>query len=73
MQVTATEFKTNMGKYLNMVSRTDIYITRNGKEIVKLTKPDHNRIALLDSLVGILPKDSVIDDSSIKEERLTRQ
>lgn len=73
MRVTATEFKTNMGKYLNMVSRTEIYITRNGREIAKLTKPDHNRTALLDSLVGILPQDSVEDESSIKEERLTRQ
>lgn len=73
MQVTATEFKTNLGKYLNLVSQTEIYITRNGKEIAKLTKPDHDRAALLDSLVGILPEDSVEDEHSIKEERLAKQ
>ena len=33
MTVTATEFKTNMGRYLNMLSNDVIYITRNGKEI----------------------------------------
>ena len=73
MKVTATEFKTNMGKYLDMVSQTEIYITRNGKEIAKLTIPDHDRVALLDSLVGILPQDSVVNEPSIKEERLSKQ
>ncbi|WP_210115232.1 type II toxin-antitoxin system prevent-host-death family antitoxin [Galactobacillus timonensis] len=37
MKVTATEFKTNMGKYLDLVSQTDIYITMNGKVIATLT------------------------------------
>ena len=73
MQITATEFKTNMVKYLNMVSRADIYITSNGKEIAKLTRPDHNRVAHLDNLVGILPGNSVIDESSVKEKRIARQ
>ena len=58
MKVTATEFKTNMGKYLDLVSQTDIYITMNGKVIATLTKPNHDRAALLDSLAGSLPEDS---------------
>ena len=33
MTITATEFKTNFGKYLDMVSREDIYVTKNGKTI----------------------------------------
>ena len=31
MIVTATEFKTNFGKYLDLISKEDIFITRNGK------------------------------------------
>ena len=69
MVVTATEFKTNLGKYLSLVSEQDIYITKNGKNIAKLTNPTVDKIAVLDSLVGILPSDA----SDLREERLARQ
>ena len=69
MQITATEFKVNMGKYLSMASRCDIYITRNGQRIAKLTNPSPDRIAMLDSLVGIARDESLsLDD--LKRERL---
>ena len=66
MVITATEFKTNLGKYLSMVTEQDIYITRNGKSIAKLTTPAVDKVAVLDSLVGILPPDA----SDIRKERL---
>ena len=31
MVVTATEFKTNFGKYLDLIAHEDIFITKNGK------------------------------------------
>ena len=31
MQITATELKLNMGKYLSMAGKRDIFITKNGK------------------------------------------
>lgn len=31
MTVTATEFKTNFGKYLNLSAKEDIFTTPNGK------------------------------------------
>ena len=69
MQVTATEFKLNMGKYLTMASRHDIFITKNGRRIAKLTNPSPDRVAMLDSLVGIAQgADISLDD--IKKERL---
>ena len=37
MFVTATEFKTNLGKYLEMARKQDIFITKNGKNIARLT------------------------------------
>ena len=73
MFVTATEFKTNLGKYLEMARKQDIFITKNGKNIARLTSPTVNKLAVLDSLVGIVPADDVTDDESIREERLARQ
>lgn len=51
MIVTATEFKTNFGKYLEMISREDIFITRNGKTIAKVINP---QVSAVDSLRGML-------------------
>lgn len=72
MQITATEFKNNIGKYLALASKQDIYITKNGKSVAKLSNPNADRVALLDSLVGILPDGSVTLED-VKKERLERQ
>ena len=70
MTITATEFKTNFGKYLAMVAQQDIFIVKNGKSVAKLTRPVVDKVAVLDSLVGIIPADM---DTNLKEERLARQ
>ena len=70
MTITATEFKTNFGKYLAMVAQQDIFIVKNGKSVAKLTRPVVDKVAVLDSLVGIIPADT---DTNVKEERLARQ
>ena len=65
MIVTATEFKTNFGKYLELIAKEDIFITRNGKTIAKVVNP---QISAVDSLRGMLkdvPAD--LDQDSIKE------
>ena len=70
MIVTATEFKTNFGKYLELIAKEDIFITRNGKTIAKVVNP---QISAVDSLRGMLkdvPAD--LDQDSIKEERLSK-
>ena len=69
MQITATELKLNMGKYLSMASKRDIFITRNGQRVAKLTSPSPDRVAMLDSLVGIASTESVTLDD-LKKERL---
>ena len=70
MIITATEFKTNFGKYLDMVAKEDIFITRNGKTIAKIVNP---QISAVDSLRGML-KDipSDVDLDSLREERLSK-
>ena len=73
MVVTATEFKNNLGKYLEMAATQDIFITKNGKSIARLTSPAVNKLALLDDLVGIIPQNQEIDENTIREERLSRQ
>ena len=70
MIVTATEFKTNFGKYLELIAKEDVFITRNGKIIAKVVNP---QISAVDSLRGILkdvPAD--LDQDSIREERLSK-
>ena len=70
MIVTATEFKTNFGKYLELIAKEDIFITRNGKTIAKVVNP---QVSAVDSLRGMLkdvPAD--LDQDSIKEERLSK-
>lgn len=73
MIVTATEFKTNLGKYLELASAQDIFITKNGKNIARLTSPSVNKLAVLDNLVGVIPQSESMDEKSIREERLSRQ
>lgn len=73
MIVTATEFKTNLGKYLEMAASQDIFITKNGKSIARLTTPVVNKLAVLDALVGTVPQDETMDENMIREERLSRQ
>ena len=70
MIVTATEFKTNFGKYLDMLSKEDIFITRNGKTIAKVINP---QVSAVDSLRGMLKNvPSDIDMDSLREERLSK-
>lgn len=68
MSITATELKQNLGKYLLLSTKEDIYITKNGKVIAKLTNPYQERVNTAQSLFGILPRDADMEVS--KEERL---
>lgn len=68
MSVTATELKNNLGKYLLLSATEDIFITKNGKVVAKLTNPFQDRVHTAKSLFGILPEDADVEES--KEERL---
>ena len=70
MIVTATEFKTNFGKYLDMLTKEDIFITRNGKTIAKVI---NHQVSAVDSLRGMLKNvPSDLDLDSLREERLSK-
>ena len=68
MSITATELKNNLGKYLILSATEDIFITKNGKIIAKLTNPYQDRVETAKSLFGILPKD--VDLEEAMAERL---
>lgn len=70
MSITATELKMNLGKYLLLSETEDIYITRNGKVVAKLTNPFQDRVDAAKSLFGILPADVTLEEA--REERLEK-
>ena len=70
MSITATELKLNLGKYLMLAETEDIYITRNGKVVAKLSNPFQDRVDMAKSLFGILPSDVSLEES--REERLDK-
>ena len=70
MSITATELKKNLGKYLMLAETDDIFITRNGKVVAKLSNPYQDRVEIAKSLFGILPDDVTLEEA--KEERLNQ-
>lgn len=70
MSITATELKMNLSKYLMLAEKEDIYITRNGKVVAKLSNPYQDRVDMAKSLFGILPQAMTLEQAN--EERLDR-
>jgi prevent-host-death family protein len=70
MSITATELKNNLSKYLLLSATEDVYITRNGKVISKLTNPFQARVDIAKSLFGVIPADITLEQA--REERLNR-
>lgn len=68
MSITATELKSNLSKYLLLAASEDIYITRNGKTIAKLTNPYQDRLDIAESLFGSVPSTMTLEEA--REERL---
>ena len=71
IEITATEFKTNLGHYLDLVSSEDIWVTRNGKYVVRLVNPN---VSAVDAISGIL-KGKIPDETdrhTLREERISR-
>ena len=70
MLITATEFKTNIGKYLALAAEEEITITKNGKSIAKLTHANEDKVEVAKSLFNILPRDASLEQA--REERLNK-
>ena len=62
MQVALSELKINVGKYVDMAEKQDIYITRNGKQVAKIVGANRDRVADMKSLFGIAKLPQEYDD-----------
>lgn len=67
-QISVSELKTNAGKYVAMAQSQDIFITKNGKLIARLTTAKPDKVAAAKALFGILPSDVNLDEA--REDRL---
>ncbi len=71
MTVTATEFKTHFGEYLDLLSQEDIFVTRNGKTVAKVVNPNVSAVESISGLLaGKLPDD--YDTEDLRRERLEK-
>ena len=73
MQITATELKNNLGKYLELAEREDIQVTKNGRNIVTMSSPNKERVKNMQSIFGIVKTDKPISLDEIRYERLTKK
>lgn len=71
MTISATELKTNLSKYLTLSIEEDVYISKNGKLVAKLSNPYEDRIAIAESLHGILANSDVTLEEA-RDERIKK-
>ena len=69
MTVTEAEFKSDFSKYLDIVAKEDVFITRGGKAIAKVVNPNASAV---DILRGYIKDASQPDLNSIRDERLKK-
>ena len=66
-EITATELKTNFGKYMELGQKEEIIVTHRGKEIFTIVPRSVDLVRAWESFFGILPKEAY-DDKDIDRE-----
>ena len=78
MEITLTEFKANLGKYIKMSQEKDILLTKNGKIVSRLTEPftirkeKMEKTQIARQLAGSIKSD-YLSLEDLREERFSRQ
>ena len=67
-QVSLSDLKSNVGKYVTLAQEQDVFITKNGKLVAKITAAAPNKEVAAKALFGILPNHVDLDEA--REERL---
>lgn len=67
IQITATEFKKNFGKYLKMINKENVVITKNGVDVAVISAPE-KKPSIVDEILGSVPFVEV----DLKKERNER-
>ena len=79
MQVTLSDLKVNVGKYVDLADTVEVIITKYGKPAAKIIRYDKEpwymkkipeKITSIDNLFGTIPNDIDLDD--VKLERLCK-
>ncbi len=70
MEVSVTELKRHLKKYLDLSQEEKVYITRKGKTVAVLSGVHEDRVETMKSLFGIIPADITLEES--RAERLSR-
>ena len=70
MSVTSLELSQNLEEYLTLAETQDVYITRNGVIVAKLSNPNQDRVHAVRSLLGVLPAHPT--EEEVREERMGR-
>ena len=70
MTITSTELKNDLSKYLHLAQSEDVFITKNGRVMCKITTAYEDKMAILKSLIGSLPEGATIEEG--REERLRK-
>lgn len=52
-QISVSDLKVNLGKYVGMAQEQDIFITKNGKVVAKLVTARPDKQASWDNITGI--------------------
>jgi prevent-host-death family protein len=61
MQISVSELKLNIGKYLSLAEMQDIFITKNGKHVAKIVSTKVDKVAEMKSVFGAIPADADLD------------
>ncbi len=67
MVITVTELKQNLDKYLQLAETENILISSNGNIPVMLSNPHADRIAMANSLLGVIPSDITLEEALIEK------
>ncbi len=70
MHISVAEFKSGIDRYLELVDDEEIVITKDGIMIARLTQPPRDKLAILESLSGILPQTATVEEA--RAERLAK-
>ena len=71
IQITTSELKSNIARYITLVEKEDILITRNGKTVARLIGQKADKVAMAKSLFGVI-KGTDIDEKALKQERRSK-
>ncbi len=70
MKVSVAEFKTEIDRYLELAEEEEIVLTKDGKQIARISPASQGFAEYLISLRGILPETATVEEAH--EERIAK-